>query len=98
MKKIKITQIQQGPILQRVLPNGFVDRVLKFKQVLKEVETSSVEVALSNFQRDYHPERELLIWEAIAEHYQKMSFEHSNWTIEDRKKAFAELLKASWGA
>lgn len=97
MKKIKITQIQQGPILQRVLPNGFIDRVLKFKQVLKEVETSSVEVALSNFQRDYHPERELLIWEAIAEQYQKISFEHPDWNIEEKKKAFVDILQNSWG-
>lgn len=98
MKKIKIEQIQQGPILQRVLPSGFVDRVIKFKQILKEVETSSIEVAISNFQRDYNPERELIIWEAIAEHYQKMSFEHPDWTVEDKKKAFAELLQTSWGA
>lgn len=98
MKKIKITQIQQGPILQRVLPAGFIDRVLKFKQILSEVETSSIEITISNFQRDYFPERELLIWETIAEQYQKMSLEHPNWTIEDKKKAFSKVLQASWEA
>lgn len=97
MKKIKITQIQQGPILQRILPTGFIERILKFKQILSEVETSSIEVTVTNFQRDYFPERELRIWETIAEQYQQMSFAHPNWTIEDKKRAFAEVLQASWG-
>lgn len=45
-KKIKVSDIKIGPIRQEVLPDGFVGRVQKYKEILKEVETSSIEETL----------------------------------------------------
>lgn len=91
-KKIKISDIKIGPIRQEVLPDGFVERVQKYKEILKEVETSSLEQTLSNFQRDLHPERELLIWEHIAHFYKISLRDNPDWTNKDKKKSFAEIL------
>lgn len=46
-----------GLIRQEVLPAGFIERVQKFKEILKEVETTGVEETVSNFQRDLNPEK-----------------------------------------
>ena len=45
-------------------------RVKDFKQALAEVETSSLESTLDNFQRDANPETELQLWEHMAKVYQ----------------------------
>ena len=91
-KKIKVSDIKIGPIRQEVLPDGFVERVQKYKEILKEVETSSLEQTLSNFQRDLHPERELLIWENIAHFYKISLRDNPNWTSKDKKQTFGEIL------
>lgn len=96
-KKIKVSEIKVGPIRQEVLPDGFVERVQKYKEMLKEVETSSIEETLSNFQRDLHPERELIIWENIAHFYKISVKDNPNWTNKDKKKAFGEILISTMG-
>lgn len=96
-KMVKISELHSGQIRQEVLPVGFIARVLQFKEILKEVETSSLEETVSNFQRDVHPERELLIWEKIAEHYALSVKEHPEWELLEKKELFKMLLGASLG-
>lgn len=95
IKKIKISDLKSGPIRQTVLPKDFIVRVQKIKEVLKEVETSSLEEIISNFQRDLHPEKELLIWEAIANSYKINTDRNQNWSISQKRTAFKELLGAT---
>jgi hypothetical protein len=95
--KVRLSELRQGPVRQDILPEGFIVRVQKYKEILREVETSSLEEAINNFQRDWHPERELLIWENIANAYELSSKNNPNWTSEEKKKAFGELLLASLG-
>lgn len=97
MKKVKLSELIMGPVRQDTLPEGFIARVQKYKEILQEVETSSLEEAINNFQRDWHPEKELLIWENIANTYELSSKNNPNWTLEEKKKAFGELLLASLG-
>lgn len=97
MKTIKLSKIKIGPIRQAVLPEGFILRVQKLKEVLKEVETTSLETTISNFQRDLHPENELAIWEAIAQYYASMTKGNPKLTLPEKKKAFGDILRASLG-
>lgn len=98
MKAIKIntSELKEGLIRQVVLPKGFIERVQKFKEILKEVETMSPEEAVSNFQRDILPEKELLIWETIAYLYQTKLNENPNLTIQEKKRVFGEILKSTF--
>lgn len=89
---VNIKELKLGEIKQEVLPEGFIKRVLDFKEILKEVETSSLEETVSNFQRDLNPENELLIWESIASCFKLSCESNPNWTSKKRKEAFAELL------
>ena len=97
MTKIKISEIKVGPVRQAVLPSGFIVRVQKFKEILKEVETVSLEDAVNGFQRDLHPESELLIWENIARLYEEATRNNPQWTMLEKKKMFKDMLIASLG-
>lgn len=94
-KLVNIKELKLGEIRQEVLPDGFIKRVLDFKEILKEVETSSLEETVSNFQRDFTPENELLIWESIASCFKLSCENNPNWTCKERKKAFAKLLAST---
>jgi len=91
-KLIDISKIKPSGIRHEVLPEGFIQRVLSFKEILNEVETSSLEETVSNFQRDMNPEYELVIWESIASCYKMKCENNPNWSVDDRKEAFKELL------
>ena len=67
------------------------------KEILREVETSPLEQAINCFQRDLHPEKELLIWENISSSYELNAKNNPEWTIAEKEKAFGKLLLASLG-
>ena len=94
-KLINIKELKPSKIRQEVLPKGFIKLVLVFKETLKEVETSSLEETVSNFQRDLYPENELVIWEAIASIYQTEIRKRVNPTPDIKKKLFAKILKST---
>ncbi len=95
-RKMKLSDINQGPIRQQILPEGFIARVLKYKEILKEVECCSLEETVSNFQRDLNPERELVIWEKIADFYKTFIKDKPELSISDKKKIFGEILTATF--
>lgn len=95
--RVKISELRQGPIRHDILPVGFIVRVQKYKEILQEVEKISLEETISNFQRDLHPERELAVWEAIADGYGKLLKDNSNLELSQKKDLFGELLSASIG-
>ena len=83
-----------SPIRHEKLPDGFIERVQKYKEVLREIETTSLEEAISNFQRDLYPNTELIIWEKIASSYNEGCKSNPKWTLADKKGLFIKLLKA----
>ncbi len=92
MKKIKTLNIKLGKVRDDILPEGFIFRVQKYKEILREVETSSLEEAINNFQRDLHPENELIIWEHIANCYATIMQDNVDRTMAEKKKIFREIL------
>ncbi|MEI7765476.1 MAG: hypothetical protein WCI93_02715 [bacterium] len=95
--KVKLSELKAGPIRQEVLPIGFIERVIKYKNILKGVEDVSLEETISNFQRDWDPERELIIWENMAHLYQINTENKQHWTLKEKKKAFEAILLSSLG-
>lgn len=92
--KVKISELRRGPLRHDRLPDGFIIRVQKCKEILKEVETTSLEEAIGNFQRDLHPENELIIWEDIARNYQEGCENNPNWTLAEKEEMLSKLLSA----
>ena len=93
---MKLSDIKQGPIRQQVLPEGFIARVIEYKEILKEVELCSLEETVSNFQRDLNPERELVIWEKIANFYKTYIKDKPDLSVSDKKELFGEILTSTF--
>ena len=96
-KLIKISDLRESPIQRPILPKGFIERVRTFKQVLADVEKSSLEQAVNNFQRDMHPENELRTWEHIVEIYQSYIFENAITDLATKKEVLSAILEMSMG-
>lgn len=92
MKRIREFEFQFGLAKHDELPQEFVDRVKKYKTILKDVEKSTVEEALDNFKRDMYPHTELIVWECIARHYQKITKANPDLTPKEKKDLFTEAL------
>lgn len=90
--KKKLSELREGPIRDFILPTGFITRVQKYKERLEEVERSSIEETLNAFQRDQDPERELEIWETIAEIYTLEVEKKPYISLEQKKDMFKTLL------
>ena len=94
---VKISNLKSGPIRQDILPVGFIERVINYKNKLKEVENMSLEETISNFQRDLHPERELEFWERISNKYEIIVNDNQGLSIVQKKELFEKLLLVSMG-
>ncbi len=92
IEQIKAIGLKPNVLRHKVVPSGFIERVVKYKEVLKEVETSSLAGTIRNFQRDLHPENELLLWEKMATLYKSQSESNPNLTLESKKAMFKAIL------
>lgn len=98
IKMVKVKDINpDGPVRTPVLPTGFIKRVEKFKKILEEVEKTTLEQTLANFQQDRNPEKELAVWERIATAYQDFIKVNPNFRIQEKKETFKILLCLSMG-
>jgi hypothetical protein len=91
-KKFKVSDLRPGPIRHRELAPDLVDRIKTFKQVLGDMEPSSLEATIENFQRDMHPEREVETWERIARAYKNFITKHAIHEFPARSDVFGVLL------
>lgn len=97
IRKAKLSDLKAGPIRHETLPDDFIQRVRDFKQALAEVETSSIESTLENFQRDAHPEQELILWEHIAKMYQWTIVANAGLSLPQKKEVLGLLIGLSMG-
>jgi hypothetical protein len=95
-KKVKLSDLKFSPVRQETLPEDFIKRVIEYKKILKEVDTITLEETIDCFQRDMDPEKELFIWENIAEIYLKNT-ENKNYLLEEKREIFKKILIASLG-
>lgn len=97
IKMVKVSELKFGPIKHEKLPDGFIVRVQKYKERLREVEITSLEETISNFQRDLHPENELSIWEAVADRYEIEEKNNPKWTVKEKRDCLGKLLFSTTG-
>ena len=85
---------QQDPILHPTLTPKQTERLKKLQKALAEVDDSSLEKWIDDFKRDENPDRELALFEAIAQAYQSFASSKSP-TIEKKRDAYGLLLERS---
>jgi len=71
-----------------------MERIYKLRDTLAEVEHSSIEKWIDNFKLDANPDKELAIWERIADGYTRYCSKRLL-SIEAKKDVFQLLLLRS---
>ena len=97
IKKVKISDLKAGPIRHTTLPDELIKRIKAFKQILTDVEKTSLEQTIDGFQRDMHPKNEIKIWEHIASVYQSYILEKAIKDLAIKKEVFSVVLRTSMG-
>lgn len=97
IKTAKISDLKNGPIRHATLPDDFIERVKNFKQAITEVDKTTLEATLENFQRDLNPEKELYLWEHIAKIYQWSVVANAGLSLAQKKELFGLIIMLSLG-
>lgn len=95
--KVPLANLKEGPIRHRNLPDDLLRRIRAFKEILAEVDTTPLADVIDDFRRDVHPEREIAVWEHIANAYQLFLAAHPTAGLLAKHAAFSVLLTASLG-
>ncbi len=77
------------------LPENLVERIKRFKEVFNEVCPRSLEEWIDGFREEMHPEREIAIWEKMAERFEQLCKKRRAGTETERKQIFREVLEHS---
>ena len=85
--------LKPGPRHQGLSPKQ-MERIYKLRNTLAEVEHSSIEKWIDNFKRDANPDKELAIWERIADGYKRYCSKRLL-SIDAKKDVFQLLLLRS---
>ena len=90
----ELYSLKPGPIKHQGLSPNQMERIYKLRDTLAEVEHSSIEKWVDNFKRDANPDKELAIWERIADGYARYC-SNRLLSIEAKKDVFQLLLLRS---
>ena len=74
---MKTSDIQPHPTRQSKLADPQVPRIKKLQTNLADVDDSSLDKWVEDFEKDRNPEKEIRLWEAIAAAYQEYSSSHT---------------------
>src|SRR5262249_47810782 len=99
LRRVKIENIKRNPTFRHeTLPASLIERIRNFTAILAEVLDTPFEEVIDEFRRDAHPEREVEVWERIAQYYQEATASQPDLSREDKKEIFSVLLKKSMGS
>jgi hypothetical protein len=90
----KLGELKPAPIRHETLPENLRLRLKLVYEIIKEALDIPFSQFVQNFQRDMHPQDELVIWERIAVAYLGL-IEGKNLTKKEQTHIFGELLSIS---
>lgn len=82
-------------ICRAELPEGLIQRIEKLKDVFNEVCPRSLDEWIEGFRADMHPEREIAIWEKMAERFEQLCKKRRAGTETERRQIFREVFERS---
>ena len=97
MRQRRPEDLKPGPIRHEQLPPSLIARIEYVRSTLEEVYPQSMDAWLDGFQRDAHPEGEVLWWERLARCYVEY-ISRKELNAAERKSAFNVILKLGLGA
>jgi hypothetical protein len=79
------------------LPKDLLQRIRAFKEILAEVDNVTLDEVIDDFKRDLHPEKEVAVWERIANIYQLFLLHNPTGDLAVKHDVFSVLLMTSLG-
>jgi hypothetical protein len=95
--QIELTDLENGPILHPVLSDDLLQRIKAFKQILVDVDNTTLDEVIGDFKRDVHPEQEIAVWERIAATYTMFLSHNPTDDLATKHDVYSVLLIASLG-
>jgi hypothetical protein len=92
--RVSSQDLQPGPIRHDALTEQQMTRLRRVQAALAEVDTQPFEKWVENFRRDAHPDREIVIYEAIADAHAKFCAARPR-NIAEKRDAYGLLLQRS---
>jgi len=97
MALLRLDDLKPGPVRHKELPSLLIDRIEALRSALEDVYPMSMAEWLDGFQRDAHPEAEVVWWERLARCYVEYA-QRRELQCEQRKAAFNVICKLALGA
>lgn len=92
-KNIPLNRVRVAPIRHEELTPEQERRIRTIHETFYEHDSRPLATAVEDFRRDMHPDREIAVWEQMAEAYRRHVSACK--TKEERKDLFARILHAS---
>lgn len=92
---VKTASLKQNTFQHAELSEALVEKIRNYKEILAEVEKTSLQETIDNFRRDAHPEMEVEIWQSIAAGYQDVTSKRAGMTLEQKREIYSGLLSGS---
>jgi hypothetical protein len=89
-----LAPLKPGPARHQGLSPNQMERIYKLRDTLADVEHSPIEKWVENFKRDANPDKELAIWERIADSYTRYCSKRPL-SVEAKEDVFQLLLLRS---
>ena len=94
VKRVAVSQIELGPIRQGTLTPGLLSRIEAIAGIFAEVNGQPTADWVKDFRRDLNPEKEIVLWEAMAAAYSVFT-KHRELPLEAKKEVYGLLLMNS---
>ena len=87
-------KISQGPIVHAKLSEEQLARISRLQKTFAEVDPTPLEKWIEDFSRDQDPDREIKIWEGMAQPFEAFTAKHTL-TPQGKKEAFQVVMLRS---
>ena len=92
---INPADVALGPIVHDTLSANQIENIKKIQAIFSEVNSSSLEETITNFQRDQDPDAEIVIWLAMANAYDKFVSKRPGLELNKKQEAYRLILMRS---
>src|SRR5580700_7097165 len=89
---VELADLKDGPIVHPLLSDDLLQRIKAFKQILADVDNTTLDEVIGDFKRDAHPEREIAVWERIAATYTMFLSHNPTDDLATKHDVFSVLL------
>ena len=95
VEKINVKELSPGPVVHENLSEAQLEKIMRIQRVLAEVNPSTLEETIDDFKSEQNPDKEIAIWLAMANAYEKFTGNHKGLDRNKKEEAYNLILMRS---